>query len=723
VIYKDEADDDDDDDDGKGFVASAMYRVSSCNMLSCYLTDDVEPFRLPEHSEGYVIDQWRWSHLVNLTRNLRSNGNRRLLYARFRSRNATRWNQQSRSQAAAARNDDDVTGLHPYDDPHPDALVTEIEPDKYRAAVAKINMMVNIRKRKDNYHIKESRYIRHSLAVLDSAFGKVVVRDTANPPRGAPHLSFTTSHAYINGTDTTAMTTRLMRKPEDEDDDEAPPRRRGRRDPVDSDDGPELNECQRKAMTLCQLVVEFVTRYPEMRELAQVLVLIHGGPGTGKTFFSRSLSKAVRKKLLRVIGTAFAGAAAGNMLRGSTVHKLFHLGRPKGKKKKGQKGVPQKMDVALQPLSGPELKEAKEAFKNAVFLLLDEVSMVNPIMLAHINTRLQQIMDKPSVPFGGLSIIAFGDFFQLPPTSGQSLHTSMVDKLVSPDADPDITLPSTQGTMLFSQFRLLEFTVSERNRGDPQHAKLVSRLRSVDDMYPFTHGVINQFRFLSPQDFQEDPSWSDASIVVTCNAERMAINEQQAIRFAYNNGVPVIRWRAKLTGDYKSASPTVTQSLFDNYSELWNTFVQGAGVVITDNINPSKGIGNGVDGHLHSLSFDPSLGSEKIRSIMNLVERAQPGQVLYLDDPPLSVNIELYRDEEEKPSWPSDETLVKDKIVIPIMLNKFDDDVVVELEDEGEDTVHFVRHAFDLTFAVTYHKVRTAFPSSPMLCFWQDQFI
>jgi hypothetical protein len=285
----------------------------------------------------------------------------------------------------------------------------------------------------------------------------------------------------------------------------------------------------------------------------------------------------------------------------------------------------------------------------------------------------------------------------------------VVDKLVSPDAQPDLTLPSTQGTILFSQFRLLEFTVSERNRGDPQHAKLVSKLRSVEDMYPFKHGVINQFRFLSPRDLQEDPSWKDASIVVTCNAQRIAINDQQAIRFAYNKGVPVIRWRAKLTGDYKNANPTISQSLFDNYPELWNTFVQGAGVVITDNINPSKGIGNGVEGHLHSLSFDPSIGTEKIRSIMNLVERAAPGQVVYLDDPPLSVNVELYRDEEDKPIWPEDETLVRGKVVIPVLLSKFDDDVVVELEDEGEETVYFCRHAFDLIFAVTYHKVSLSF--------------
>ena len=47
-------------------------------------------------------------------------------------------------------------------------------------------------------------------------------------------------------------------------------------------------------------------------------------------------------------------------------------------------------------------------------MLIDEISNVGPRLFAHVNTKMQHIMENDD-PFGDLAIVAMGDFFQLPP--------------------------------------------------------------------------------------------------------------------------------------------------------------------------------------------------------------------------------------------------------------------------------------------------------------------
>ena len=62
-----------------------------------------------------------------------------------------------------------------------------------------------------------------------------------------------------------------------------------------------------------------------------------------------------------------------------------------------------------------------------VLLIIDEVSMVGANMLLEIHKRLQQIKAVlPHVMFGGVSILAVGDLYQLPPV-GQPLLISTVN--------------------------------------------------------------------------------------------------------------------------------------------------------------------------------------------------------------------------------------------------------------------------------------------------------
>ena len=65
-------------------------------------------------------------------------------------------------------------------------------------------------------------------------------------------------------------------------------------------------------------------------------------------------------------------------------------------------------------------------------LIIDEVSMVDKNMLNYISGRLDQIKrcHSPFSSFGGISVLAVGDFCQIPPVFGQMLYKQISTQIV-----------------------------------------------------------------------------------------------------------------------------------------------------------------------------------------------------------------------------------------------------------------------------------------------------
>ena len=57
--------------------------------------------------------------------------------------------------------------------------------------------------------------------------------------------------------------------------------------------------------------------------------------------------------------------------------------------------------------------------KNLKIVIIDEVSMVKVDLLYQLDLRLHEIKEKVEIPFGGVSVIAFGDLMQLRPVMGK----------------------------------------------------------------------------------------------------------------------------------------------------------------------------------------------------------------------------------------------------------------------------------------------------------------
>ena len=61
-------------------------------------------------------------------------------------------------------------------------------------------------------------------------------------------------------------------------------------------------------------------------------------------------------------------------------------------------------------------------YENLQLLIIDEISMVSKNMMNFIHGRLDQIKcNKSSAWFGGVSILAVGDLYQIPPVGGELL--------------------------------------------------------------------------------------------------------------------------------------------------------------------------------------------------------------------------------------------------------------------------------------------------------------
>src|SRR4051794_26466103 len=67
-----------------------------------------------------------------------------------------------------------------------------------------------------------------------------------------------------------------------------------------------------------------------------------------------------------------------------------------------------------QELPTSAVGTVENRLRNCQYLIIDEKSMVSLKLLNWVDHRLQQVKHSP-LPYGGISILLFGDFYQLPP--------------------------------------------------------------------------------------------------------------------------------------------------------------------------------------------------------------------------------------------------------------------------------------------------------------------
>jgi hypothetical protein len=128
----------------------------------------------------------------------------------------------------------------------------------------------------------------------------------------------------------------------------------------------------------------------------QVLMLIHGKWGTGKTRTTNAILDGLKRIGIHAKCTGPTGVAATNYAGGMTSHALFGIGRT--------------TPTLIERLTD-HMKKVVNRLGKATFLVCDEVSMYSPTLINQMDTILKLALHN-NKPFGGLSVIFVGDFHQ-----------------------------------------------------------------------------------------------------------------------------------------------------------------------------------------------------------------------------------------------------------------------------------------------------------------------
>lgn len=129
-------------------------------------------------------------------------------------------------------------------------------------------------------------------------------------------------------------------------------------------------------------------------------VFLTGSAGAGKTYTLNQYINYLKVRKVPVAITASTGIAATHM-NGMTIHTWAGI---------GIKDVLSDDDLKRMK----ERKYLKEHLENAQVLIIDEISMLHAKQLNLVNQVLKYFKESDEA-FGGIQVIAAGDFFQLPP--------------------------------------------------------------------------------------------------------------------------------------------------------------------------------------------------------------------------------------------------------------------------------------------------------------------
>ena len=187
----------------------------------------------------------------------------------------------------------------------------------------------------------------------------------------------------------------------------------------------------------------------------QFLIFLTGGAGTGKSHIINGFKYEAARLFARqcdsadditVLLCAFTGTAAFN-IGGQTLHSAFSIyGDIKQEKQ-------------YKPLGDDSLTKLRQKYRHLKVVIIDEISMVGQKMLNFVSERLKQIK-QCQAPFGNISVLAVGDFFQIPVGDINLYKQSKINF----------------GAALWDKFKLFELEDIMRQKEDLAFAKVLNEI-------------------------------------------------------------------------------------------------------------------------------------------------------------------------------------------------------------------------------------------------------
>ena len=164
-----------------------------------------------------------------------------------------------------------------------------------------------------------------------------------------------------------------------------------------------MQSLNQKQSEICTHVINWIQTKTE-----PIHIFIEGGAGVGKTKAAKAIYESMNRFYKAQPGTnpdqiycivlAPTGMAAYHV-KGNTIHSGLHIDINKEK---------------LTPLTSSELNTLRSKYLQSKAIFYDEISMVGRRLWNKADQRLKEIFGT-NKDFGGLHVIAAGDFFQMAP--------------------------------------------------------------------------------------------------------------------------------------------------------------------------------------------------------------------------------------------------------------------------------------------------------------------
>ncbi|XP_062602888.1 uncharacterized protein LOC134264626 [Saccostrea cucullata] len=367
---------------------------------------------------------------------------------------------------------------------------------------------------------------------------------------------------------------------------------------------PLLRSLNQKQKQIFYLVRDWCLKKVSGKEIEPLHIFVTGGAGTGKSHLIKTIqyeaSRVFERTLLTpsdlsVLLTAFTGTAAFN-IGGNTIHHVFSL----------TKALP----IPYEPLKEQTLSAMRVKLASLQILVIDEVSMVFKRLLYYIHERLVQIK-KCKEPFGGISIIAVGDFFQLPPVKQRK-----VEILYKENAEYPIDY-------WLDFFKIIELDEIMRQRDDAAFASVLNSLRVRTIEEPLSE----EAKTMLKECIRDGPE--EVLHVYPTNEEANEYNLKM-LQTSCGELIEVAAedyQKDKTTGKLTLREQPFLRTRTDGLSTSLLLSVN-AKVMLTRNINVEDGLVNGAMGHISDFDFGTTPQRNKIEGIKVVFDCEDIGRLL-----------------------------------------------------------------------------------------------
>ncbi|CAF3818885.1 unnamed protein product [Rotaria sp. Silwood1] len=265
-----------------------------------------------------------------------------------------------------------------------------------------------------------------------------------------------------------------------------------------------------------------------------------------------------------------------------------------------------------------------QLFRAVEYVLIDEMSMVGLNLLAKLNRIICSAKHvDPQVPFGGVNVIFFGDYFQYRPVYNAPLHTdfSLPSKKKSGKLPTEKEIQRRVARSLILHINCMVKLTQQMRTEDPRYLQLLERLRhgqcNYDDYELLLTRVVGQ----SSVDSLRDEPWNKAPILVFRNEVRTQLNNKVAIhKAAETRQAPIIC----VAQDTCKGEPIEDPILVKKLLELSDSktehlpgllpLVPGMPVILTQNVAIELCLINGMNGIFRQLVYEEDSVSTEVLS-------------------------------------------------------------------------------------------------------------